>query len=497
VRSVSRLLAMLGVGALGAGALAACGDEPTGSPLAPAGAAGDVIVVTSDSALARQLEDPGSIELTLGDGVTVPATTATIAWTANTGELSADVTTALANALGAVGEVKRDAAGAWTVGVSPDSSAGLRAGGYLGDSFMYMSEVRWEQFLANPCDPTSACPGPRGVPDQDTALVAAQRVLDSLGIDRSEVDVVTDVREDGMGVSARSSIAGLTTQSEPDVEVLVGSDGSILQAGGRMTIANQTRIVEVIDAQTATDRAERAFAFGGAVLTRPPIAELPATTSLVPTTAPAPIDIAPGDTVTGLGVGHDVVWDVEGRRWIVPTFTVSTDRNMLFTVFAVSDDMVRIVDAPVGDRDALDGPMVEAPDVAVPAPSIGAPANNVPTASFVPAPTTPLAQPATTAVVPCSGNPPSAQPVINVPPAQSDPVDGFTRDEWGAAMVRSISPVVVGLPTTDAMLMLERACWTVTISYADPTTTFTPDLLWNRIVIVDDGNGRVAAVVFD
>jgi hypothetical protein len=223
-----------------------------------------------------------------------------------------------------------------------------------------------------------------------------------------------------------------------------------------------------------------------------------------------------GDTVTGFGVGHEVLWDVEGRRWIVPTFTVSTGRNRLFTVFAIDDDMVRVVDAPVGDRDhagpelaaptvpvpEMPAPSIAVPTVAVPTvavPTVAVPTNGMPPASFVTTTTTPLtpAQPGTTAVVPCGGTPASDRPIISVPPAVDGPVAGTARDEWGASMVSAISPIVVGLPTTDAVVMLEQACWTVTVSYADPTTTFTPDLLWTRIVLVDDGNGRVAAVVFD
>ena len=65
-------------------------------------------------------------------------------------------------------------------------------------------------------------------------------------------------------------------------------------------------------------------------------------------------------------------------------------------------------------------------------------------------------------------------------------------------MVRSISPVVVGLPITEAVALLEQACWTVRVSYpGGPTTTITPDLRWDRIVLVDDGNGRVAAVAVE
>ena len=365
---VRLVIAALGVGAFSVSALAACGDDPVGSQLAPVTAPGDVIVVTPDSNLARQLagdpDAPPPIELTLADGVTMPATTATLAWTAGAGEPSADVVQALAVALDADGEVARDAAGAWTVGTSPGDSVGLLAGGYLGDSFIYTSAARWEQFAANPCDdPPSSCPGPIGVPDQAAALTAAQRVLDALGIERESVEVATDVRTDGMGVTVRSLIDGLLTQGEPDVELLVGSDGSILQAGGRTSVADQSRTVDLIDAGTAAARAERSIS-AGPFPTRPPIAELPATTSLVPTqpTTPppsyasgnsgVPVTVYPTvDTVTGFGVGHELVWDVDGRRWIVPTFTVSTASNMLFTVFAIDADMVRVVDAPIGDRD--------------------------------------------------------------------------------------------------------------------------------------------------
>ena len=501
-----RLVAVVGVFVL-----AACGAEPVGSPLEPVTTPGDVIVVYPDSELARQLEGPAVFDLTLGPGVTAPATAGTLAWTSVAGDPGGDVVAALAAALDAEGEVEQDAAGAWTVGRSPNDNVGLLAGGYLGDAFTFTSAARWVQFTANPCDPaTTTCPGPTGIPDQSTALQAADRVVDALGIDRDRVDVATEVRDDGTLVSVRGRVDGVSPLEEPDVELLVGSDGSILQAGGRTNIADQSRPVDLIDAETAIERAER-WLSGGPAITRPPIAELPATTSsvvpMVPAaTSPMPATPAgppvaasegePGggdasriDTVTGFGVGHALVWDVEGRRWVVPTFTISTVRGLLVTVFAIADERVRVVDAPSGD--AVGGPA--GPALAPPI----APPISPPPASFVPAPTIPHEQPATTAVTPCSGTPPSDQPGPTVPPGRTGPAGGETREEWGASAVDAISPVVVGLPTTEAAILLERACWWVMISYPGaPTTTITPDVPWNRLVLVDDGNGRVATVVF-
>ena len=199
-----------------------------------------------------------------------------------------------------------------------------------------------------------------------------------------------------------------------------------------------------------------------------------------------------------------MLWDVEGRRWIVPTFTISTDRNMLFTVFAISDNMVRVVDTPVGDSDQVGaGPELAPPAIEFPAvsdPSIAIPATGVPDAASVPTTTAALAppHPGTTAAVTCRGTPPSDQPVMTVPPALEGPAYGMTRDEWGASTVSSISPIVNGLPTAEAVVLLEQGCWTVTVSYpGGPTTTITPDLRWDRIVLVDDGNGFVANVIFD
>lgn len=513
MREIRLTIAALGVAALGVGTLAACGDDPVGSQLAPVSAPGDVIVVAADSNLAQQLagqqDAPPPIELTLADGVAVPATTATLAWTAGAGEPTAEIVQALAVALGADGEAERDAAGAWTVGASPGDSVGLLAGGYFGDSFLYTSAARWEQFAADPCDPSTTCRGPVGVPDQATALTAAQRVLDALGFEREAVEVATDVRTDGMGVTVRSLIDGLPTQGEPDVELLVGSDGSILQAGGRTSVADHTRTVDLIDAETAISRAERSIS-SGPFLTRPPIAELPATTSLVPMPGNSGAPVTPhptADTVIGFGVGHELVWDVDGRRWVVPTFTISTASNVLFTVFAIDADMVRVVDASIGDRDHVDlsgrgDPALAPPNS--PAPTLAAPAATPPT-SGVPIAAPAIATtttsgpngPGTTAVVVCGGTPASDQPVMTVPPALPGPVDGRTREDWGASMVRSISPVVVGLPTAEAAMLLEHACWTVRISYpGGPTTTITPDLRWDRLVLVDDGNSHVADVVF-
>jgi hypothetical protein len=506
VRALLRSVAVVAVFAM-----AACGEESVGSPPAPV-SAGDVIVVSRDSQLARQLDGPAVMDLTLGPGVAVPATTGTLAWTSVAGDPGSEIVAALATALGAEGELEQDAAGAWSVGTSPDSPVGLLAGGYLGDAFTFTSAARWEQFAANPCDPaTVTCPGPTGVPDQAIASQAADRVIDALGIDRDRVDVATEVREDGMLVTVRGRVDGVAPLEEPDVELLVGSDGSILQAHGRTSVADESRLVDLVDAETAIVRAER-WLSGGPAITRPPIAELPATTSSVVPMVPAatsPIPATPAgapgavgegapgggepsatDTVIGFGVGHAVVWDVEGRRWVVPTFAISTSRGLLVTVFAIADEQVRVVDAPTGDRDG--GPAAPAL-----APPIAPPPSPPPPASFVPAPTVPLEQPATTAVTPCSGAPLSDQPGPTVLPARTGPADGETREEWGASAVEAISPSVVGLPTTEAAMLLERACWRVMISYPGaPTTTITPDLPWDRLVLVDDGNGRVAAVVF-
>ena len=128
MREVRLLIAALGVVALGAGALAACGVDPVGSQLAPVTESGDVIVVTPDSNLARQLagapDAPPAIELTLADGVAVPATTATLAWTTEAGEPSAEVVQALAVALGANGEVERDAAARGPSAPRPATASG-------------------------------------------------------------------------------------------------------------------------------------------------------------------------------------------------------------------------------------------------------------------------------------------------------------------------------------------------------------------------------------
>ena len=91
MRGFLRLIAVLGVGALGVGLLAACSDDPSGAQLEPAqfdapAGAGDVLVVYADSNLARQLEGPSAIDLTIGEGVPLPATTATIAWAADAGQ---------------------------------------------------------------------------------------------------------------------------------------------------------------------------------------------------------------------------------------------------------------------------------------------------------------------------------------------------------------------------------------------------------------------------
>jgi hypothetical protein len=94
---------------VGLGLLAACGESTPGAQLDPRLAEiGTTITVFADSPLAQQLRAPATLELTLDGGVDVPATTATLAWTASdAADVSADDVRSLAAALGVDGEVGR------------------------------------------------------------------------------------------------------------------------------------------------------------------------------------------------------------------------------------------------------------------------------------------------------------------------------------------------------------------------------------------------------
>jgi len=492
------------------GLLAACGEAGPGAQLdVPGAPRGDTIVVFADSPLAQQLRATAKIELTLGGGVDVPATTATLAWTAtDASDVSVDDVRSLAAALGIEGDVVQDAAGAWTAGMSPDTGVGLRAGGSLGDSFGYTSATRWEQLAANPCDPGTPCPDTFGAAADAVARATAGSVLGALGIDRDAVEITTEPRADGTIVSTRRVIDGQATSEIPDVDVLVGADGEVLQASGRMSITDQTRTVDLIDAQEALTRAEGAVSGGvgsPGFPTGPVIPELPAVTTLVPgpppaapaqmpsepttTPPPAPSGQLPpassADTVTGFGLGHETIWDVDGRRWAIPTYTVSTARNLLISVYAINADMVQIVDELNDSRDTPE--TVSAPPSAsfVPAPTDARlpptsppPMNPPPTNSPPFTTTTSLTGQTTLPVARCRDRPPEAGSVPTAP-------SGELPEGERVAMDAAISAVVVGMATTDAAMLLEAACWDVRISRAGPTTTITPDIRWDRIALID------------
>ena len=71
------------------------------------------------------------------------------------------------------------------------------------------------------------------------------------------------------------------------------------------------------------------------------------------------------------------------------------------------------------------------------------------------------------------------------------------RDEFGRAVVEALEPMILGADANRVVASLRGTGWTVTV-VDDPatTTTATPDLLWNRLV-VSICDGTIHAVSFD
>ena len=80
------------------------------------------------------------------------------------------------------------------------------------------------------------------------------------------------------------------------------------------------------------------------------------------------------------------------------------------------------------------------------------------------------------------------QSAVPTPLAESDS-DG--RDEFGRAVVEALEPMILGADAGIVVSTLRGTGWTVTVvDDTAATTTATPDLLWNRL-IVSICNGRV------
>lgn len=82
-------------------------------------------------------------------------------------------------------------------------------------------------------------------------------------------------------------------------------------------------------------------------------------------------------------------------------------------------------------------------------------------------------------------------------PAPSVDAGSAGREEFGEAVVEALEPMVLGADANNVVATLRGSGWTVTV-VDDPaaTTTQTPDLLWNRLVI-SICDGQVTAVAFD
>ena len=83
--------------------------------------------------------------------------------------------------------------------------------------------------------------------------------------------------------------------------------------------------------------------------------------------------------------------------------------------------------------------------------------------------------------------------LIPVPPPPSD----TGREEFGAEVIRTLTPMVVGADAGSTVAQLRAAGWTVTVGERTQTsTTATPDLLWSRLTITTC-DGLVDEVTFD
>lgn len=89
-----------------------------------------------------------------------------------------------------------------------------------------------------------------------------------------------------------------------------------------------------------------------------------------------------------------------------------------------------------------------------------------------------------------------AAPDGSIPAPPSDAGTG-DREAFGAALIRTLNPILIGSTVDDAVAELRAAGWTVTVGQKTTTpTTATPDALWNRLVVWSC-DGLVAEVSFD
>lgn len=83
---------------------------------------------------------------------------------------------------------------------------------------------------------------------------------------------------------------------------------------------------------------------------------------------------------------------------------------------------------------------------------------------------------------------------IPAPPPDAGTGD---REAFGAALIRTLNPILIGRNVDDVVAELRAAGWTVTVGQKTTTpTTATPDALWNRLVVWSC-DGLVAEVSFD
>ena len=190
---------------------------------------------------------------------------------------------------------------------------------------------------------------PTGVPTADEAEAITVELLAALGLDPATLTLETWTDEWSASVTANETFGAAVVRSWG---FFFGGDAELQHAWGSVATPGPVGPYDLIGLDAAIERLnDGRYGFG--FPSRPGIAVLE--TAEAPIEDPAvsaAVDEFPEPeevTVTLTGVGADLwwVWDVDGTAWLVPAYAFTGDDGGVYTVPAVTDEFLLVVDARV------------------------------------------------------------------------------------------------------------------------------------------------------
>lgn len=220
------------------------------------------------------------------------------------------------------------------------------------------------------------CPAPEpptGLPDAATTGELARELFAAVGTPAPLTELDVHVDEWGTQASAVLQVGGVDT--DLFVHASFGQDAALVSASGELGTLEEVGRYPTIDVPSAVERLQDPARWGGVARPLPATAEAEQAAADLPLDAPEPAE--PGEvevvTVTLVAVEPALsqIVDVDGTRWLIPSYRFTDQQGGAWQVLAVADGYLEVAEpiptpdpAPDVPADDPDTPVTDGGEVA-------------------------------------------------------------------------------------------------------------------------------------